>query len=346
MSRRRVCRCIAAPGRSSCAQVFPSAASFHRLFCARCEVAADLAFEDREQRFARACDTAFHRADRAMADRSGIFVGKSARADEDRRLALLVRKLVERARRIGQFRRPGLSPRSTGNAFGRVLIPGRLAPCAPAIRIELVAQDREQPRFEIGAGREHVARLPGLDERLLREIVGGFLIAAERARKGAQKWNELQKTGLELAIGSGFGVTFAAAPADSGCGVVTILASSPSVPVSSILCSKIEKIVRHGFLGHIVINATQFTADRALPRPDHPVLFPVRFFVVCSPNSISQPRLWVAVATTPTPAISLSKTTAGRPPSPVPPQVRKRRRVPKGSGRRELFVLATVFALG
>src|SRR5476651_534305 len=143
---------------------------------------------------------AFHRAHGAFADRGGVFIGETARAHQDQRFALFVGQMFERAHRVGQFGRMKLVLAPARDAFGGILIPGRLAPGAAAVGIELVAQDREQPGLQIGAGDKAGAALPSLDQGLLRQIVGGFLVAGQGAGEGAQERHKTQQFGLEVRI--------------------------------------------------------------------------------------------------------------------------------------------------
>src|SRR3569833_464674 len=133
------------------------------------------------QGLARAGNPALHRADGAFADGRGVLIGEAAGANQDQRLALLIGKMLEGAHRVGQFGRMNLILAATRNAFGRVLVPGRLAPGPAAVGINMIAQDREKPGLQIGAGNEAGPALPGLDQGLLRQIVGGILVAGERA---------------------------------------------------------------------------------------------------------------------------------------------------------------------
>src|SRR5262249_48853704 len=80
------------------------------------------------------------------------------------------------------------------------IVPWRLAPGAPAIRIELIAQNGEQPSLQVRARAERVARLPGFGERFLREIVRQFAVAAKRTREGAQERNEVQQITPEFLV--------------------------------------------------------------------------------------------------------------------------------------------------
>src|SRR5690606_33502510 len=117
------------------------------------------------QGLARTSNTALDRAHRAFADRGRVLIGKAARAHKDEGFTLFVRQVLEGARRIGEFGGMVLILAAAGNAFRRILVPGRLPPGAAAVRIELVAQDGEQPGLEVGAGNEAGAALPRLDQR-------------------------------------------------------------------------------------------------------------------------------------------------------------------------------------
>src|SRR6185312_17461956 len=103
---------------------------------------------------------------------SRIFIRKSARAHENESFALLVGQMLERAHRVGKFGRIDLVLAAPRNSLGRILVPRRLAPGAAAVGIELVAKNGEQPGLEVGAGLEAGAALPGLDQGLLRQVVG------------------------------------------------------------------------------------------------------------------------------------------------------------------------------
>ena len=74
-----------------------------------------------------------------------------------------------------------------------------LAAALAHLRIEFVAQDREQPRLEIGAGLEARLLVPGLDQRLLDQIVGLVGILRQRHGKGAQARDRAEQIGLEAA---------------------------------------------------------------------------------------------------------------------------------------------------
>src|SRR6201999_2622211 len=145
-------------------------------------------------------DPAFDRADRAFADRGRVLIGKAPRAHQNQRFALLVGQNAQRPGRVGQLRREHLILAAAGNTLRGILIPGRLTPGPAPVGIELIAQNGEQPGLQIGAGNESGAALPSLDQGLLRQIVGAFLIAGERAGKSAQKGNERQELGLEIAV--------------------------------------------------------------------------------------------------------------------------------------------------
>src|SRR5579885_2498657 len=154
-----------------------------------------------QQRLAGARNAALHGAYGAIANRRRRFIGEPACADQNERFPLLVGERTQRPGGIRKLGRRGLFARCPGNPFCRILVPGGLPPGAPAVRIELVAQDREEPGLQIRAGCEHAPRLPGLNKRFLRQIVGCVRISAERTRKRAQEWNQLQQPLLELRIG-------------------------------------------------------------------------------------------------------------------------------------------------
>ena len=94
--------------------------------------------------------------------------------------------------------------------LGFFLIPGSLAPRPPAVRVELIAENPEEPRLEVGTGFECATRLPRLGQRLLREIVRDLDIVRQRAGKCAQKWDQLAQIRLELVVGIRLGSRFIA----------------------------------------------------------------------------------------------------------------------------------------
>ena len=50
-----------------------------------------------------------------------------------------------------------------------------------------VAQDRKQPRLQVAPGLELLAIRPGLEHRVLHQVVGAGRVAAQRAAEGAQR---------------------------------------------------------------------------------------------------------------------------------------------------------------
>ena len=157
-----------------------------------------LTIKNCKKRLARTGDAALHGSDRAIADLGCLFVSEAAGADENECLALFDRQCLQRACCVGQFRSPSLSVAGTRNAFRSFGIPRRLPPGTAAIRVKLVSQNRKEPSLQVGAGNKGSARLPCLDERLLREIVCALMPAGERSGKGAQEGDKRQQIGLEL----------------------------------------------------------------------------------------------------------------------------------------------------
>ncbi len=73
-----------------------------------------------------------------------------------------------------------------------------LAPALPDLRVELIAEDGEQPRREVRAGGEVVPLRPGLHEGLLHEVVGPGDVGGERQRERAQRRQRLHQVVAEL----------------------------------------------------------------------------------------------------------------------------------------------------
>src|SRR6185312_17197559 len=79
---------------------------------------------------------------------------------------------------------------------------------AAVIGIEFVAQDHKQPRLQIRAGAEFVARLKRLGEGFLRQIIGQIALAAQRTRESTQHRHHFDQAGAEgllLLLGHGPG---------------------------------------------------------------------------------------------------------------------------------------------
>ncbi len=147
---------------------------------------------------AGAADTAFDRADGAIADVGGFFVGKTRGADQDQGFALIFRQLVDRLLEVFHVELAhlfGVARKPLGHcAFGIGNLPLALAHLA----IELVAQDGEEPALEIGAGRKGGTLVPGPDEGFLDEIVSLVGSADQRHRKSAEIGNYSQKLGAKI----------------------------------------------------------------------------------------------------------------------------------------------------
>src|SRR5690606_33581905 len=100
---------------------------------------------------ARATDPALDRSDRAAADFGRLLIGKTRCPDEDDRLALVFRQLLQRRAEILEVELAmlgGMNGETRGHDAVAVL---DLAAALAHLRIELVAQDGEQPGLEIGA---------------------------------------------------------------------------------------------------------------------------------------------------------------------------------------------------
>jgi hypothetical protein len=84
------------------------------------------------------------------------------------------------------------------NIIAQIVVPMRFAPGAPRMRIEFVAQNGEEPRFQIGSELESLPRTPGLRERLLRQIFCNGAPAAQHAGKRPQMRDQRDEFALEL----------------------------------------------------------------------------------------------------------------------------------------------------
>ena len=136
------------------------------------EILGAVDIEQRAELRARAVDAALDGADRAAADRRGILIGEAGGADQDQRFALVLRQLVERGAEFLELqmrvlRRLGLQ--RLGIAAVGIL---DLAPPLAIVGAEQVAQDREQPRRQVGARagtsrywRARAAAFPAPDRR-------------------------------------------------------------------------------------------------------------------------------------------------------------------------------------
>src|SRR6185437_5611735 len=157
-----------------------------------------IAVEDGDERLARPRHPALHRTYGTIADFRGILIGEAAGPHQNQSFTLLVGQGAKGARRVGQLGRPPLVLPAAWNSLGRFLVPGRLSPGTPAVGIELVAQDGEKPGLQIRARHEGIARLPGLYERLLCQVVSALMAAAKGAGEGTQEGHEAEELGLEI----------------------------------------------------------------------------------------------------------------------------------------------------
>ncbi len=62
----------------------------------------------------------------------------------------------------------------------------------PAMRVELISQDRAQSRMHVGAGFEQGDVRAGSEQTTLYEIVGSVTIAAEQNREDSELWDRCQ----------------------------------------------------------------------------------------------------------------------------------------------------------
>src|SRR5689334_10594400 len=67
---------------------------------------AFLTVQERDQGLACACNAAFYSTDGAIADRRSIFIGETARPNENECFALFVREATQSARRVRKLRGP------------------------------------------------------------------------------------------------------------------------------------------------------------------------------------------------------------------------------------------------
>ncbi len=131
-------------------------------------------------------DAGLDRADRHVADHGRFLVGHPLRAHEHERLPQHHRQGPEQALQVAQFGF-GLLMRGGGVLDRRgALQRAALAPAATRLLIERVAQNREQPRFQVRAGAE----LPKVAERahegILDEIVRGDAVPDQEPGETAQ----------------------------------------------------------------------------------------------------------------------------------------------------------------
>ena len=150
------------------------------------------------ERRPRPAHAALDRADRAAADRCGLFIGKAARAHQQQRLAPFGGQGQQRAVEIGEVDRFLLPGGGGEDAFGHALVILAAEAIAAHVGEVGVAQDHEGPGAHRGAGLEPVLRRPGLEQRLLHQIIGKVGPPAQPARKGAQVRHHRGQLALEI----------------------------------------------------------------------------------------------------------------------------------------------------
>ena len=154
-----------------------------------------------QQRLPAPRHAALHGAFGHAAYFGGLLIGKAGRADQDHGLALLGGQSAQGIGGIAKLKIPPLRIGGRGYVLGRGFIPRRLAPVAPCPGIELIAQYGEQPRFQVGAGLEIVARVPGLGQGLLRQIFRFAVLMAHRMGEGAQEGDKRDQVAVEIESG-------------------------------------------------------------------------------------------------------------------------------------------------
>lgn len=145
---------------------------------------------------------ALHRADLAAADGRYLLVGEAVETHQHQHLAVGPAKLRERLTERLDLDHGVLRRRDGAGLVERLLGIGlRLQPPASTKPAEAVAQDREQPRPEIGAGDELVLRLQGEHHRVLDEVVGEVGVAGEAAREHPQLRQQRRQFGPKCVHG-------------------------------------------------------------------------------------------------------------------------------------------------
>src|SRR3546814_9523595 len=116
------------------------------------------AFQHLSERGAGARHAARHRAERAVADARRLFVRHAAGADEDQRLALVLRQFHQAALEVGHLAAVFLVRGSRHGALDRSLVIFADEFVAAHLRQEGVAQNDEGPR----RSEEHTSELQSL----------------------------------------------------------------------------------------------------------------------------------------------------------------------------------------
>src|ERR1700726_3292150 len=150
------------------------------------EILGAIDIEQRRELRARPVDAALDGADRAAADVRGILIGEAGGPDQNQRLALVLRQLVERGAEFLEFQVRTLG-RLRLQRLGVVAIGiFDLAPPFAIVGAEQVAQNREQPRRQVRAGLERVDVGERPQQGFLHQVIGAVAIAAKRDRERTQ----------------------------------------------------------------------------------------------------------------------------------------------------------------
>ena len=106
-------------------------------------------------------------------------------ADQHQHLAVAGRQVTEGAPECGDLDHRVLGGRRPEHPLQLLVVLRLLEAVAPPSdqAAEAVAQDREQPRLEVGARRELPLRPQGVHDRVLHEIVGELPIAVREAAR-------------------------------------------------------------------------------------------------------------------------------------------------------------------
>lgn len=139
------------------------------------------------QEVASTVQPALYRTDLTAADLGHLLVGEAVHPDQDEHLAVCPAKLREGTPErldldhglLGGGNGAGLFERGVGVGL-RLHTPAAHEPA------EAVAEDREQPGAQVGAGGELGLRLQGQHNRVLYEVVGQVMVAGEAAREHPQ----------------------------------------------------------------------------------------------------------------------------------------------------------------
>src|SRR5690625_4357643 len=129
---------------------------------------------------------ALDRACRDPADLASLLVREAGGADKDQCLALLGIQLLERGAQVTHSHMPVLR-RLDGQICRHLAVDILdLAFSFAQFGIICVAQDREQPCTDIRSRLKALLFFPGLDQRLLHQILGTNLVADQGSRKCAE----------------------------------------------------------------------------------------------------------------------------------------------------------------